>query len=164
MPGFAQELRVGGQIRSSGVATSDASKKVVSRLRGLIADAREQGITSQNAAARGAASQFSSTMLEVDNTNRVRVYVSVTDTREAALAVLRQHGLDIEIVNSDFGVIQGWIPIEHLEALAAEPVVTKIRPPSYGRGHTGSVNTQGDSIHRCDGARAQGLSGTGIKV
>ncbi len=164
VPAPADELRVVGEIRSSGPATTKASKKIVSRLRGLIADFRALNITRANAAAMDAAGRFSSETLKVDNAGRVQVYVFVTDTGEQALGVLRQHGLDIEIVNQDFKIVQGWVPVENLESLAGETVVTKIRPPSYGRSRTGMVNTEGDAIHRCDQARGLGFTGAGVKI
>lgn len=156
---------VRGQLRSSGPVTTEASKKIVSRLRALISDFRALGITRDNAAAMDATSRFSSETLKVDTTGRVQVYVYVTDTTGPTLDTLRRHGLDIEIVNEDFAIVQGWVPVENLETLAGEAVVVKIRPPSYGIPRTGSVNTQGDAIHRCDQARAAfGVTGAGVKV
>ncbi|MGH7332153.1 MAG: S8 family peptidase [Candidatus Rokuibacteriota bacterium] len=167
-----QELRAGGAGRTSGTATSEPSRKVVSRLRGLMADFRAQGITAETAPAKDVAKRFSSAFLKVDEAGRVQVDVAVTDASEPSLDALRAHGLDIEIVNREFMIIQGWVPVEKLEALAGEGVVKRIRPPSYGRSRkgaarqtrTGSVNSQGDVIHRCDQARAMGYTGAGVKV
>lgn len=165
VPAPAQELRVVGQIRSPGPATTEASGKLGARLRGLIADFRALGITRWNAAAMDAAGRFSSETLKVDNAGRVQVYVYVTDTTERTLDILRRHDLDVEIVNPDFAIVQGWIAVEDLEGLAGEAVVVRVRPPSYGVPRTGSVNTQGDAIHRCDQARAAfGVTGAGVKV
>ena len=164
LPALGQELRVVGQIRSSGPITSEASQKIVSRLRGLIADFHALGIAQENAAALDAAGRFSGDALKVNSAGRVQVYVWVTDTSEQALDTLRRHGFDIEVVNKDFGIVQGWIPVENMEALAAEPVVVKVRPPSYGTHDTGPVDSQGDSIHRCDQARNLGFNGAGVKV
>ena len=164
LPAASEQWRAVGQIGSSGPVTSEGSKKIVSRLRGLIADYRALGITRENAAGLDVAGRFSSDTLKVDHAGRVQVYVSVSDTTEQALDALRRHGLDIEVVNQDFGVVQGWIPVENLEALAGEPTVLKIRPPSYGTTDTGPINSQGDTIHRCDLARVLGFNGAGIKV
>ena len=164
LPALGQELRVVGQIRSSGPITSEASQKIVSRLRGLIADFHALGIAQENAAALDAAGRFSGDALKVNSAGRVQIYVWVTDTSEQALDTLRRHGFDIEVVNKDFGIVQGWIPVENIEALAAEPVVVKVRPPSYGTHDTGPVDSQGDSIHRCDQARNLGFNGAGVKV
>ena len=73
---------------------------------------------------------------------------------------------------AEFKIVQGWVAVEKLEVLAGEGAVKRIRPPSYGRsrkaagGQTriGSVNTQGDAVHRCDQARAMGYTGAGVTV
>jgi subtilisin family serine protease len=165
LPLPAQELRAVGQLRSSGPLSTEASKKIVSRLRALIAEFGAAGITRDNAAAMSAAARFSSATLKVDDAGRVQVNVTLADTGEATLATLHRHGLDIEILNRDLAIVQGWIPVENLEGLAGEPVVLKIRPPSYATPRTGSVDTQGDTIHRCDQVRSPpGLTGAGVKV
>lgn len=165
IPLSAQELRAVGQLRWSGPVTTEGSKKIVSRLRALIAEFGAAGITRENAAANGAAARYSSATLKVDDLGRVQVDVTLSDTGEAALATLRRHELDIEIVNRDVAIVQGWIPVENLERLADEAVVLKIRPPSYATPRTGPVNSQGDAIHRCDQVRASpGLTGFGVKV
>jgi len=167
----SQGLKPVGEIGPPGPLTSEASKKIVQRLRGLIADFRALGITRETAGAMDPSARFSSSMLKVDGAGRVQVDVSVSDTTESTLAVLRRHGLDVEIVNADLGIVQGWLAVDALEGLAQEPVVTRIRPPSYARtkqsGGTprmGPVNSQGDAIHRCDQARAMGFTGAGVKV
>jgi subtilisin family serine protease len=162
-PTLAGELAVVGEIGSKRPVTSEASKKIVSGLRGLIADLQTPRLGASGAVGE-AASRFSSDMLRVDGTGRIQVYVFVTEASEQTLDSLRRHGLDVEIVNSDFAVIQGWVPVTNLEALAAEPVVLNIRPPSYARAGRGPVVTEGDSIHRCDQARSLGFDGTGVKV
>src|SRR5262249_45633016 len=88
-----QELRAVGQVRSGGPATSEASEKIVSSLRALIADARQLGLTRQNAFALDAAGRFSSATLKVDQSGSVQVYVSVAAVSEGALSMLRQHDL-----------------------------------------------------------------------
>src|SRR5262245_15002394 len=146
-PALGQEMRVVGELRSSGPVTSEASKKIASQLRALMADFKAEGFTRGNTTA--ASHRFTSEMLKVDPGGRVQGYVSVIDTSEATLAILRQYDLEIEIVNDDFRIVQGWIPVRQLEALADEPAVTQIRPPSYGSRNAGTVVSQGDSIHRC---------------
>ena len=162
-PVLGQELKVVGGIRSSGPVTSEASKKLGSRLRGLIADAAPPGVEATGPTV-SAAARLSSDLLKVDNAGRVQVYVWVTDTGTETIAALRGLGLDVELVNRDFSVVQGWIPVADLDALAAQPFVRKVRPPDYAASGRGPVVSQGDRIHRCDQARALGFDGTGVKV
>lgn len=162
--GEAQEPGVVAPVGSPAAPASEASKKIVSSLRRLIGNFKAEGITRENAAASDVARRFSSSTMKVDAAGRVQVYVSVADADAATLDRLRQHGLDIELVNADLRLVQGWIPVLSLEALATEPSVVKIRPPAYGRTRVGTVTTQGDAIHRCDQARAAGITGAGVKV
>jgi subtilisin family serine protease len=163
-PALGQELKAVGQIRSSGPVTSDASRKLGSQLRGLIAHFDAIGIVEGSAATVDAATRVSSSLLQVDATGRVQVYVSVTDVATLPLDILRRHFFEVELVNKDFAIVQGWIPVWRLEALAAEPFVRKVRPADYVRSGKGPVTSQGESIHRCNQARSLGFDGTGVKV
>jgi subtilisin family serine protease len=160
----AQELRPLGPLPLSAPVTSPETAKIAGRLRGLVSSFRAQGIAAHNAAAHQTARHFSSSTLKVDDAARVQVYVSVADTTAATLGRLRQHGLDVEIVEARSRVVQGWLPIERLEALAGEAGVRRIRPPSYATTRTGSVTSAGDAVHSCPAARDLGLSGAGVRV
>ena len=122
----AGQLEGVGQVRPGGRATSPAAAKIVSSLRGLIDEFRVEGITRGNAAVLGTAGRYTTALRKVDDAGRVQVYVTVADTSPATLAALRQHDLDVEIVNDRFAIVQGWIPVDSLESMAAEPVVVKV--------------------------------------
>jgi len=162
----AQPMRAGSPTPSSPSASGsgDASRKIVARLRALIAEVRTLAPGGEPRALTEAAARFSSETVRMDNAGRVQVYVTVADTSERTLETLRRHGLVIEVVNVELGIVQGLLPVAQLEALAAEPVVLKIRPPSYATPNVGPVTTQGDSILRCDQARALGFTGAGVKI
>ena len=74
LPALGQELRAVGQIRSTGPITCETSQKIVSRLRGLIAEFHALGIAQKNAAGwfhdkplptRSRAAQGNGEMIEV---------------------------------------------------------------------------------------------------
>jgi subtilisin family serine protease len=163
-PAAGEEVRAGAVMRSAGPVTSEASRKIVSRLRALMADFDALRLAPGPAAVADAAARLSSRTVRVDGAGRVQVYVAVADTAEPALEALRRRGLTVEVVNHELGLVQGAIPIGALDALAGEPVVLKIRPPSYGINDTGPVTTEGDAILRCDQARALGITGAGAIV
>jgi subtilisin family serine protease len=163
-PASPQDLQAIGERHSPGPAMGPHDHKIVARLRGLVADFRAEGITRHTATAADVARRFSTPLLRIDDAGRVEVYVWAADTTPATLASLTAHDLDVEVVNAELGIVQGWIPVESLESLAAEPAVTKIRPPSYATPRTGSVTSEGDTIHRCDQVRALGFDGAGVKV
>lgn len=153
-----------GQLHSSGPVTSEASRKTVSSLRALIADFRAEGFTRDNARQRRAHERFSSKRIRMDAAGRVHVYVSLAETGEAALEALRAHGMEIEIVNHGLRIVQGWVAIDDLDNLTADPLVLTVRPPGYGQPRASPVTTEGDAVHRCDAVRAWGLAGRGVKV
>ncbi len=159
-------MRAGSPTPSSPslAASGDASRKIVARLRALMAEVRTLAPGGEPRALADAAARFSSETVRMDQSGRVQVYVTVADTSEPTLEILRRHGLVIEIVNAELGIVQGLVPVSQLEALAGEPLVLKIRPPSYATPNVGPVTTEGDSILRCDQARALGFTGAGVKV
>jgi subtilisin family serine protease len=158
-PGWAESSPV---QQPTLAAAAGAARKLAPRLRALL-DAFRAEWAARGAAAAGAAVQRrSSTTLKVDGAGRVQVYVHVADTTPATLAAVRQQGLDLELTNADFGILQGWVPAERLEALAAEAAVLRVRVPGYGRPRAGSVQSEGVTVHRCP--EAAGLTGAGVAV
>ena len=104
-------------------------------------------------------------LVRFDEDGNVEVYLYMSSTDEAALAELRELGAQIEIVGGEWGIVQAWIPPAALDQFAALEVVRDITPPDYGVTRTGSVNTEGDAIHRANLVRElSSLTGAGVKV
>lgn len=94
----------------------------------------------------------------------LRVYVEVAGTTPAVLAALAAHGLEVELVNAELGLVQGRVAPERLGTLAALPLVTRVRPADRARRRSGAVTSEGDAAARGDVARATGLTGAGVVV
>jgi subtilisin family serine protease len=163
-PAGADEVRPLGRPNIGRGATDALSRKLAQPLRGLVADFRDLGVTRESGAPSGAAERFSTPIMKVDDAGRVQVYVHLADTDPATLATLQTHGFQVEILNQQLRIAQGWVPVVSLETLAAEPAVLRVRLPDYATPDIGSVTSEGDAIHRCNVARGMGFSGTGIKV
>ena len=104
-------------------------------------------------------------LVRFDEDGNVEVYIYTESTSEAALAELRDLGARIEIVGAEWGIVQAWVPPAALDQFAALDVVRDITPPDYGVTRTGSVNTEGDAIHRANLVRElSSLTGAGVKV
>ena len=104
-------------------------------------------------------------LVRFDEDGNVEVYLYMNSTDKAALAELRELGAQIEIVAGEWGIVQAWIPPAALDRFAALDVVRDITPPDYGVTRTGSVNTEGDAIHRANLVRElSSLTGAGVKV
>ena len=78
----------------------------------------------------------------------VQVYIYVTSTSRETLAALRAVGAQVEIVETDAGTIQAWIPAKAVKDLASVDTVRQVRLPDYAIPRAGSANTEGDAIHR----------------
>ena len=102
-------------------------------------------------------------LIRFDDAGNVQVYIYMESTDEEALAELQELGARIEIVHA--GIVQAWVPPAALEAFAALDIVRDISPPDYGVTRTGSVTTEGDTIHRSNLVRElSSLTGAGVRV
>ena len=100
-----------------------------------------------------------------DSSGNVQVYIHLDNTDDETVQQLRDLGATIEVTNADWNVLQAWVPIAALDQIAALDPVQEITPPDYGVTKTGSVNSEGDVIHRANLVRAfSGLTGAGVKV
>jgi subtilisin family serine protease len=95
---------------------------------------------------------------------RVRVVVKVGRTASSDRAMLETAGLEIEIVNDRFDLVQGWIAEGAVPALAALPVVRSISPAWPARHSIGRVTSEGDAASRADQVRRLGPDGAGVVV
>ena len=98
-------------------------------------------------------SKSSDGRVRFDDAGNVQVNIRLRNTSDETLQRLRKLGANIEIVNSDWNVVQGWAPITALDQIASPDEVRKITPPDYGVTNTGPVNSEGDP------AEAQDLNG-----
>ena len=104
-------------------------------------------------------------LVRFDESGNVEVYIYLKATDETALQQVRNAVARVEIENTDAGIVQAWVDPDDLNTLAALDVVREISPPDYGETRTGSINTQGDSLHRADLVRHfSGLTGKGVRV
>lgn len=99
-----------------------------------------------------------------DAQERVQVFV-YTDDPDAAAAAVRALGGAVDRLEREEGIVQAWVPLRRLRALAARPGVRWIDLPPYPATATGSVTTSGDQILRAADLRsALGVSGAGVRV
>ena len=143
-PGDASVAR--GQDEGSGQSTGQSTKVASDRT----------GSTSTEA---------TNDRVRFDDSGNVEVYIHLENTDDSTLQQLRGLGVTIEIVNSEWNVLQAWVPISAIDQIANLDAVQEITPPDYGVTKTGSINSDGDAIHAADFARAfSGLTGKGVKV
>ncbi len=104
----------------------------------------------------------SSLILPWRNAGRLHVLVQTRGTASDSAALLAGAGLDIELGNDSFHLVQGWIPEGGLATLAALEVVQGITPAWPPEPSTGRVTSEGDPASRADLVRQQGYDGSGV--
>lgn len=103
--------------------------------------------------------------MRINSNGEVQVYILMSAITDQNLGQLKANGVTIEIKDSESNRVQARIPITLLQTVGALPFVNFIRLPTYAVRMTGSVNTEGDAIHRADQARQHlGVDGTGVRV
>ena len=138
--------------------------KISSVIRGLLRRVQRAAITGGDARAQTASLSIEG-LLKVDADGSVQTYVHITEAGLDQVSELEKRGVRVELVKRDLHIVQGWIPLGRVEAVAELAFVGRIQPPVYAHVRTGSRNTEGDSILRANLARSLfGLTGAGIKV
>jgi hypothetical protein len=124
----------GGPLAVPALAAPHSPK--VSPVLARLIDAMEaDGVTAEAARGRDL-SGYSTPAVRVDAAGRVQVYVEVENAGEEALAALEMRGLRVESSLARHGLVQGWIAFDRVDALADDPNVRRVRPPSYARPRT----------------------------
>jgi hypothetical protein len=137
--------------------------KIASPVHAVLSVLNDQGITPANAELK----QFggmATAWARVDPQARVQAYIHTAFVDDATSAILQDLQVAIEVVNESLAVLQGWIPIDRIQAVAELPFVARIELPRYGTPNTGSIVTEGDSILRSDLVRQLGVDGNGVKI
>ena len=99
--------------------------KLAASVSQICTDLAQQGVTPDNAAAVQAPQRFSSSLLKVDQHARIQVYIELTSVTDAVLTILRQHSVEIELVNEQKKLVQGWLPCGQLEPLTRVETVQR---------------------------------------
>ena len=135
---------------------------------------REARATIEERLAADAAASLSDltvpSVLRVDDSGRIQVYVHVEGVSSTVVESLQAAGLSVETSNADMRIVQGWVSYSLLDNLAGVSGVRQITPPGYAICMT-EVTSEGDSILDADLVRSQfaqvgqsGITGAGIKV
>lgn len=103
---------------------------------------------------------------------RLQAYLDVYRFGAAERTELQALGVDIELVNQTYDVVQARIPVAEFDAIAALPFVQRLTPPHYGmipNQHgiavaRGQVTTEGDTLLFAHALRELGFDGQGTRV
>ena len=70
-------------------------------------------------------------LVRVDASGRIQTDIVVTSVDAQVVSALRAARVQVEQTHVEQQTIQGWIPFDRVEAVAALPFVRHIRPPRY---------------------------------
>ena len=121
-------LLMSGHASASG-GTQQPSKedsKISSLIRNLLEEMEASGVTMSNAADKQVSSQSVDGLLKVDGNGNVQVYIYLTWAGADQIEVLEDLDVLVELVNSDLSIVQGWIPFDRVQDVAALEEVTSI--------------------------------------
>ena len=110
-------------------------------------------------------SKFSNPFIKINEVGFIQVYLHLSHISDEVISVLLENEFNLEIVNNDLNIVQGWVSQSKVFDISDLDFVTKITPPSYGITRQGSVITEGDPVLNSDDVREMfGIDGTGVKV
>ena len=139
--------------------------KISSAIRDVLREMQGMAVTSADTKAMQVSSLSVEGFLKIDEAGNIQAYVYVSVAGQDELVVLEEHEVTVELVNSDLNIIQGWIPFDRVEDVAALEFVRRVQTHDYAHVRIGSVNSEGDQILNSDSVRSQlGFVGSGIKV
>lgn len=101
----------------------------------------------------------------VNESGEVQVHVRLAPGFSgAAMVGLGRYGFRKEFYSASMGLLQGWVPVSSLTALADAPGVMRLTTPRSGRTLIGSVTSEGDAALLSNVLRNQGLDGSGVRI
>ncbi len=135
-------------------------QKITTMVRNRLAILEENGILRDGR--RELAPQFATETVHIDDRARLRVECKVDDVTPFDDIYFRSIGGELVVRAPGYGLLVAWIPAERMKVFAGRSdvrLITHVDPPFTD---VGIVETEGDSIHRADEARATfGISGAG---
>ena len=97
----------------------------------------------------------------------IQTYIWLAAVTDNELGALQAEGIVVEAFERRYmKVVQSWLTPTKIERVAEFAFVRRITLPDYAVVRTGSVTSEGDSIHKADLVRGapQGVDGSGVLV
>jgi len=108
---------------------------------------------------------LSTILRRIDGAGNIEVKLNLSSLAEGQLEQLESLGMEIGITLPKYGMVEGSLPYDCVEAVAGLDFVTSIAPPGYAFHNTGTVDSEGDAVLGALEARdAFGVDGSGLKV
>lgn len=99
-------------------------------------------------------SSLSNKFIKVDGSSRVQLYVKYSGEPGRLRSDVISAGGIVDKDVPRMSTMQVWLPSDKIEEISGKSYVTKVSLPGYAITKTGSVTSEGDTVHRADIVRA----------
>lgn len=114
---------------------------------------------------RGTGSTRTNFRLKGDGLEQIEVYLSMHSLEEDVLTELKDAGVEIELVSRNRSIVQGFVPLDRLDAVARLDTVRSITRPSYAIATAGSILSEGDTQQGTTVVRTlENARGNGVRI
>ena len=145
-------------------ALTPTQKKIDQRLLKVTRKAKEKVEKLQPGEKRNL-KELSSALLRIDDEGNIEVKLTVRSQTDEHLQQLQDLGMNVRLKLPKYGIVEGSLPYDQVEAAAGLDFVANVGTPGYAIHNTGSVTSGGDTVLRAAEARsAFGVDGSGVKV
>ncbi len=155
------------QILQQKLSLTQAQKKIDTSILSVVwqAQARMTGPSAAQAAQTAHLSDLSTSLARIDDAGRVAVKLSVPGISAGQRQELEALGLEASVSLPEYGILEGTVPWDRVEAVAALDFVRSVRAPGYAVPNAGEVTSAGDAVLRAAEARsAFAVDGSGVEV
>jgi hypothetical protein len=111
------------------VPASSVMAKIAPPIRHVVQRMQDDGVTGQNVAARTTTS-YSNPLVRVDARGRIHTAIRVTHVDPQVVSDLQAAQVELDQTAGQ-DTMQGWIPFDRVEQVAALAFVRDLRPPRY---------------------------------
>ena len=105
------------------------AEKISPLLLGVLQALKANGVTQKRPERQPEA--FSTPQVKVSPRGTIHTHLHVKAFNASYLAALESKGFELEIANAMLNLVQGWVPFDRVEEVAALDFVNWIEPPTY---------------------------------
>ena len=116
-------------MATNNAPASSGMAKIAPPIRHVLQRMQDDGVTGQNVAAR-TTTAYSNPLVRVDALGRIHTAIRVTQVDPQVVSGLQAAQVEIDQTAGQ-DTIQGWIPFDRVEQVAALSFVRDLRPPRY---------------------------------
>jgi hypothetical protein len=142
---------------------TNPSNKIYSVITNTLEEIKSHGVNLKTVRTLDVLKEYNSLMTRFDKSGKLGLNIDVTNISTGLISKLNSIGCDIRLLIEESKLISAYVPLDKIEEIATWDEVKIIRPIMLGVTNTGSVTSEGDSIHHAREVRNE-LNVTGDSV